>query len=118
MGDKPVGGIFEMKGPGFDGVPENCMPYLAVDDIDSRAKKAVAAGATLMRPLFDIPATAASPSSKSLAAPPSAGSPLNDPDVSAVRHRKQTDGWGRCGFRLPLAYRPAPPKFRSSSWRS
>ena len=55
VGDKPVGGIFEMKGPGFDGVPENWMPYLAVDDIDSRAKKAVAAGATLMRPLFDIP---------------------------------------------------------------
>jgi predicted enzyme related to lactoylglutathione lyase len=55
VGDKPVGGIFEMKGPGFDGVPENWMPYLAVDDIDSRAKKAVAAGASLMRPLFDIP---------------------------------------------------------------
>jgi hypothetical protein len=31
------------------------MPYLAVDDTDSRADKAVAAGATLMRPLFDIP---------------------------------------------------------------
>jgi hypothetical protein len=31
------------------------MPYLAVDDVDARAKKATAAGATLMRPLFDIP---------------------------------------------------------------
>src|SRR5262249_54090018 len=31
------------------------MPYLAVDDVDARAKKATKAGATLMRPLFDIP---------------------------------------------------------------
>jgi predicted enzyme related to lactoylglutathione lyase len=31
------------------------MPYLAVDDVDARVKKATKAGATLMRPLFDIP---------------------------------------------------------------
>ena len=35
--------------------PKDWMPYLAVDDVDARAKKATAAGATLMRPLFDIP---------------------------------------------------------------
>lgn len=52
---KPAGGIFEMKGSCFEGVPEHWMPYLAVDDVDKRAEKAVAAGATLMRPLFDIP---------------------------------------------------------------
>jgi len=28
---------------------------VAVDDVDARVKKATAAGATLMRPLFDIP---------------------------------------------------------------
>ena len=54
-GDKMVGGIFEMTGPDFAEVPEGWMPYLAVDDVDARAKKATAAGATLMRPLFDIP---------------------------------------------------------------
>jgi len=54
-GDKPVGGIFEMKAPCFEGVAEGWMPYLAVDDVDGRAKKAVGAGATLMRSLFDIP---------------------------------------------------------------
>ena len=54
-GDKMVGGIFEMTGPDFAQVPEGWMPYLAVDDVDARAKKATAAGATLMRPLFDIP---------------------------------------------------------------
>ncbi|MGA8690335.1 MAG: VOC family protein [Methyloceanibacter sp.] len=54
-GDKMVGGIFEMNGPDFAGVPENWMPYLAVDDVDARVKKAVAAGATVMREPFDIP---------------------------------------------------------------
>ena len=31
------------------------MSYLAVDDVDARVKKAQAAGATLMRPIFDVP---------------------------------------------------------------
>jgi predicted enzyme related to lactoylglutathione lyase len=31
------------------------MSYLAVDDVDARAKKAVAAGAKLMKPIFDVP---------------------------------------------------------------
>jgi predicted enzyme related to lactoylglutathione lyase len=55
QGDKMVGGIFEMKGEDFAGVPEGWMPYLAVDDVDARVKKALAASAELMRPLFDIP---------------------------------------------------------------
>jgi len=55
QGDKPVGGIFPLQGPQFDGVPEGWMPYLAVDDVDARVKKATAAGATLMRPIFDVP---------------------------------------------------------------
>jgi predicted enzyme related to lactoylglutathione lyase len=31
------------------------MAYLAVDDVDARVKKAQGLGATLMRPIFDIP---------------------------------------------------------------
>ena len=54
-GDKTVGGLFELKGPEFDGVPESWMSYLAVDDVDARVKKATAAGAKLMRPVFDVP---------------------------------------------------------------
>jgi len=50
-----VGGIFPLAGPQFDGVPESWMAYIAVDDVDARAKKAQGAGATLMRPIFDIP---------------------------------------------------------------
>jgi predicted enzyme related to lactoylglutathione lyase len=55
MDGQPVGGIFPTDRPGFEGVPEAWMSYLAVDDVDARVEKAVAAGAKLMRPIFDIP---------------------------------------------------------------
>lgn len=55
MGDAFVGGLFPISGPQWEGVPEHWMSYLAVDDVDARVKKAVAAGARLMRPAFDIP---------------------------------------------------------------
>lgn len=55
MNNVPVGGIFPAVGPGFETVPDGWMPYLAVDDVDIRVEKAVDAGATLMRPVFDIP---------------------------------------------------------------
>jgi predicted enzyme related to lactoylglutathione lyase len=52
---QPVGGIFPTNRPGFESVPETWMSYLAVDDVDTRVKKATGAGAKLMRPIFDIP---------------------------------------------------------------
>jgi predicted enzyme related to lactoylglutathione lyase len=55
MGDKPVGGMYPMSGPDFDGVSENWMSYLAVDDVDARLKKATKAGAKVMREPFDVP---------------------------------------------------------------
>jgi predicted enzyme related to lactoylglutathione lyase len=55
MGDRPVAGIFDISGPDYKGVPDNWMPYLAVDDVDARTKKAVAAGARVMKPAFDVP---------------------------------------------------------------
>ena len=55
MGDRPVAGIFDISGPDFQGMADNWMPYLAVDDVDARAKKAVAAGARIMKPAFDVP---------------------------------------------------------------
>jgi hypothetical protein len=54
-GTETVGGIFELKGPEFAGVPEHWMTYISVDDIDARAKKAAAHGGKLVRPAFDIP---------------------------------------------------------------
>jgi predicted enzyme related to lactoylglutathione lyase len=54
LGEQFVGGIFDLNGPAYEGVSEQWMSYLAVDDVDSRARKAVAAGATLIK-TFDIP---------------------------------------------------------------
>ena len=55
MADDYVGGLFPLTDPIFNGVPEGWMSYLAVDDVDARAKKAQGLGATLMRPIFDVP---------------------------------------------------------------
>jgi hypothetical protein len=55
MGGEPVGGIFDISGVDYAGVPEGWMPYIAVDDVDARVKKAVAAGAKVMKPAFDVP---------------------------------------------------------------
>ncbi|ALK10702.1 27 kDa antigen Cfp30B [Blastochloris viridis] len=55
-GDTPVAGVFAMSGPDFEGVPDNWMPYLAVDDVEARLEAAVAAGATVIRPAFTVPA--------------------------------------------------------------
>jgi uncharacterized protein len=55
MGDKPVAGIFPMSGPDFNAVPENWLPYLAVDDVDARLRAAKAAGAKVLREPFDVP---------------------------------------------------------------
>lgn len=54
LGDTPVAGIFPLDKPGFEEVQERWMSYIAVDDVDARVKKAIAAGAKLMRPIFDV----------------------------------------------------------------
>ncbi|MGC2123661.1 MAG: VOC family protein [Xanthobacteraceae bacterium] len=55
MNDAPVAGIFDISAPEFGPVPESWMAYIATDDVDARAKKAVAAGAKVMKPAFDVP---------------------------------------------------------------
>lgn len=55
MRDKPVAGMFPLASPQFDCMPEGWMSFLAVDDVDARAAKAVAAGAELAMPIFDVP---------------------------------------------------------------
>ena len=54
-GEQPAGGIFDISAPPFGSVPESWMSYIAVDDVDARVKKAQSCGATLMKPIFDIP---------------------------------------------------------------
>lgn len=55
MGDASVGGLFDISGPDYNGVPEGWMSYIAVDNVDARVKKAVSAGAKVMKPAFDVP---------------------------------------------------------------
>ncbi len=54
-GGTPVAGIFDISGADYKDVPESWMPYIAVDDVDARVKKAAKAGATVMKPAFDVP---------------------------------------------------------------
>jgi predicted enzyme related to lactoylglutathione lyase len=54
-GEATVGGLFQLSEPAFEGVAETWMGYIAVDDVDARVAKATEAGATLMRPPFDVP---------------------------------------------------------------
>lgn len=54
-GDESVAGLFDISGPEYKGVPESWMPYIAVDDVDARVKKATKAGAKVMKPAFDVP---------------------------------------------------------------
>ncbi len=53
-GEQPVGGMYEMSGPQFEGVPEHWFAYIAVDDVDARVKAAVEKGATVHREPFDV----------------------------------------------------------------
>jgi uncharacterized protein len=53
--DEPVAGIFAIGGPEYQGVNEMWMSYIAVDDVDARVRKAVQAGAKLMKGPFDVP---------------------------------------------------------------
>jgi predicted enzyme related to lactoylglutathione lyase len=50
-----AGGIFEMKGPMFDNIPEHWLPYIAVDDIDKRVKMLKDAGGKVIREPWDVP---------------------------------------------------------------
>lgn len=51
---RPVGGIFELKGPAFEGVPSHWLAVLEVDDVDQRTALALAAGARIIRGPWDI----------------------------------------------------------------
>ena len=54
-GDKAVGGVFEMKGPEFEGMPSHWLAYIAVDDVDARIAGAAKLGAKIKRAPWDIP---------------------------------------------------------------
>jgi predicted enzyme related to lactoylglutathione lyase len=58
MDDAPVmAGIFDLRRPEFDGIGDHWLTYVGVDDVDRRVAEALALGATLIRPIFDVPGT-------------------------------------------------------------
>ena len=55
LGGTRVGGIFELAGPEFAGLPEHWLSYIAVDDVDLRLPAVERAGGRVLRPAFDVP---------------------------------------------------------------
>ncbi len=53
-GDKPAGGMMEMKGPEFEQMVPHWFSYIEVDDVDKRVAEAKEAGAAVMREPFDV----------------------------------------------------------------
>jgi uncharacterized protein len=51
----PAAGIFDISGPDYTDVPETWMPYIAVDNVDERVKRATKVGGKIMKPAFDVP---------------------------------------------------------------
>jgi predicted enzyme related to lactoylglutathione lyase len=50
-----VGGMMQMSGPQFEGVPPHWMPYILVKDIDDRASRCKQLGGKIKVPPMDIP---------------------------------------------------------------
>lgn len=52
---KPVGGIFELTAPDYDGIPSHWMTYLEVDDIARAEAETAMAGGEVMREATTLP---------------------------------------------------------------
>ncbi len=54
-GDEEIAGLYQMSGPRFEGVPSHWLTYVAVDDVDETARRAVALGGNTHAGPMDIP---------------------------------------------------------------
>lgn len=50
-----VGGLYQMDGPQFEGVPPHWLPYILVQSVDETTAKCVELGGTVKMPPTDIP---------------------------------------------------------------
>ena len=57
LGEEGIGGIFPMRGPDFEKIPANWMPYFAVTDCDASTAKVKSLGGHVMKEPGDIPNT-------------------------------------------------------------
>lgn len=54
-GSEPIGGMFQMDGPDFEGIPPGWTLYFAVENCDQAADRVVALGGSINTPPTDIP---------------------------------------------------------------
>lgn len=52
---KPVGGVFGLNTPDYDGIPDHWMTYMAVNDMTSAERETAGAGGQVTRPATHIP---------------------------------------------------------------
>jgi hypothetical protein len=52
---RPVGGIYALREPEYEGIPSHWMTYLAVPDIVQAERTAVFAGGEICRPTVNVP---------------------------------------------------------------
>ena len=52
---KPVGGVFELTAPDYDGIPSHWMTYLSVADIAKAEDETSRSGGEIMRPPVRVP---------------------------------------------------------------
>jgi hypothetical protein len=52
---RPVGGIFELTAPDYEGIPSHWMTYMSVTDIDQAESDTAIAGGEVMRPATNVP---------------------------------------------------------------
>jgi len=52
---KPVGGIFELTTPEYEGIPSHWMTYLSVEDISKAEDATAKSGGEVMRAPVDVP---------------------------------------------------------------
>ena len=52
---RPVGGIFELTAPDYEGIPSHWMTYMTVPDINQAESDTAKAGGEVMRPATHVP---------------------------------------------------------------
>ena len=55
LGDHDLGGMYELRGPMFDGVPPHWMHYVAVDQLEEKLETTRALGGSVLTPPQEIP---------------------------------------------------------------
>jgi predicted enzyme related to lactoylglutathione lyase len=91
QGGRPVGGIYALRQPDYQGIPSHWMTYLAVADIGQAERAAVFAGGEVCRPTVSVPGVG-----KLSIVSDSTGAIIGliEPEASHVLKTAAAEGWG------------------------